>query len=62
MTSLLSTSSVTAGLGQFITQLVPGVLADQQIQDLVSQTVSSAVSGFLGDDLGAVVGPQIGAA
>ncbi|MCB1292302.1 MAG: IPT/TIG domain-containing protein, partial [Mycobacterium sp.] len=60
--SLLSDSSVDQALGAFITDLVPGVLANQGVQDDIEAQVSDAVSSVLGDGLGAVVGPQIGGA
>jgi hypothetical protein len=60
--SLLTTPSVTAGLGQFITEVVPGILGNPGIQDEIGTGVSGLVSVLLGGDLGAVVGPQVGAA
>ncbi|MCB0932948.1 MAG: IPT/TIG domain-containing protein, partial [Mycobacterium sp.] len=60
--SLLSDSSVLQGVGTFVTDLVPGVLGNQGVQDDIEAQVSDSVSRFLGDDLGAVVGPKVGAA
>ncbi|MCW1959483.1 MAG: hypothetical protein KIH64_013265 [Mycobacterium sp.] len=60
--AVLSTPSVTQGLGQFITQVVPGILDNQGIQDEIDTTVSALVATLVGGDLGDVVGPQIGAA
>ncbi len=52
--------TVSAGLGEFVSQVVPGVLGNQGIQDEIGTRVSDLVSVLLGDDLGAVVGPQVG--
>lgn len=60
--SVLSAPAVATGLRQFVSQLVPGVLTNQGIQELIEYRVELEVTKFLGDDLGAVVGPQVGVA
>ncbi|WP_293307073.1 hypothetical protein, partial [Mycolicibacterium sp.] len=54
---------VSAGLGQFINTLIPGMLANPGVQDVVGNQVNTAVTKALGGDaLAAAIGAQAGIA
>ena len=57
---LFSTPAVPAALGVFLNQLVPGMLGNPGVQDLVGQLAGMAVTAAIGGDLGQAVGAQIG--
>ncbi|MGI9125145.1 MAG: hypothetical protein ACR2JM_10400, partial [Mycobacterium sp.] len=55
--------TVEAGLSKFTKQVIPGVLANVGVQDLIDQNVSDTVAGQFGDPaLGAAVGALFGQA
>ncbi len=59
---LLRDTGLWAAVDTTLSSLVAGVIDDPVVQEALYQTVSSTVQNFLGGDLGAVVGPQVGTA
>lgn len=58
--AVFSTPAVPAALGTFLNQLIPGMLGNPGVQELVGQLAGMAVSAAIGGDLGQAVGAQIG--
>lgn len=54
---------VTAALGAFINQLIPGMLANPGVQQVLSEQAAKSVAGLFNNDaLGQALGAQVGAA